>query len=248
MRAGLARPLERAAGTLPPDYPGDPGPPLRRDYLDRLAELHARLRPTVYLEIGVFAGRSLSLAGPGTLAIGVDPAPDLAVPLGPLTRIFAETSCDFFARDALGPLLGGRPVEMVFIDGLHLFEYALRDLAHALRYCAPDACILLHDTLPPSAAMAARTRRSSAWTGDVWKVVPALRRHWPAIDMVTIDTPPSGLTLIRGVGGLRGTLEDAYDALVEAFIDLDFAWFEAQGRPLAAPLPDGPEVIARLFP
>jgi hypothetical protein len=34
-------------------------------------------------------------------------------------------------------LLGGLPVELGFIDGMHLFEFALRDFMNLERLCTP---------------------------------------------------------------------------------------------------------------
>jgi len=248
MRPGLARPLPRPPGTLPPGYPGDGGPPLRRDYLDRLAEIHARLRPETYLEIGVFSGRSLALAGPGTLAVGVDPVPAITEPLSERTRVFTERSDDFFARGGIRDAFGDRPLDLVFVDGLHLFEYALRDVANVAPFCTPRTRIVVHDTLPVDRRMAARTRETQAWTGDVWKLVPALRHHSPHLDLATIDTPPSGLTIISGIDPGDGTLRERYEAIVEDFVDLDFVWFERHGREQANTVPDGPDAVAALLP
>src|SRR5687768_7228996 len=55
-----------------------------------LERIHRHLRPRTYVEIGVETGRSLQLAAPETLALGVDPQPQLRIVPGPNVRVFAE--------------------------------------------------------------------------------------------------------------------------------------------------------------
>src|SRR5215467_1793101 len=65
-----------------------PGP----QYLEVMAMIHAHLRPRTYVEIGVNTGLSIALARPETRAIGIDPEPRVAAPLGPRVTIRATTS------------------------------------------------------------------------------------------------------------------------------------------------------------
>src|SRR3954453_8288313 len=94
-----------------------PGP----EYRDVLRWVHAILRPANYLEIGVNDGRSLVEADPSTPAIGIDPAPEITHEVSAATTIFEMPSDEFFERHDPRAALGG-PVELAFIDGLHLFE------------------------------------------------------------------------------------------------------------------------------
>ncbi len=171
-----------------------PGPP----YHQHLAALHAWLAPTTYLEIGIFKGETLALARPGTRAIGVDPEPrpeafrDYAAP----TRIHQMTSDAFFESE------GCPRIDLAFIDGLHLYEQALRDFIHVERCCHPGSVVVLHDTLPIAAAATARQRRTSHWCGDVWKMLPCLRQFRPDLALMTIPTHPSGLTLVANLESL----------------------------------------------
>ena len=57
------------------------------------------------------------------------------------------TSDEFFAEHDLRELLGG-PVELAFIDGLHLFEQVLRDFVNLERCSTAHTVIILHDCLP----------------------------------------------------------------------------------------------------
>src|SRR5256885_12302956 len=57
--------------------------------------------------------------------------------LFPYTTLFRS-----FAEHDLSKELGGRPVDLAFIDGMHLFEFALRDFVNLERYCAPGSTIL----------------------------------------------------------------------------------------------------------
>lgn len=220
--------------------------PLSTDYLLRLADIHRRKQPRTYLEIGVWSGRSLSLARPDTLAIGVDPNPEITEILPRRVKIFCETSDLFFATRDVNIEFDGLPIDLVFIDGFHHFEYALRDFINATKYCASDALILIHDVLPQDARMALRTRETEAWTGDVWKVIPALKKYAPKLQITTFETLPTGLAVINNIDPSDTTLLDNYDRIVREFIDLDFSYFKAHGRTLMNIVPDEAALIEQL--
>lgn len=183
------------------------------DYLDVLAHLHERRRPRTYLEVGVFRGDSLRLVREDTVCVGVDPEPILAPEDERHCHIEATTSDEFFATPRPLELFGGHSIDMVFIDGLHLFEYALRDFLNAEAMASPESLIVIHDRLPPDAETASRVRTTTDWTGDVWKLVLCLLDHRPDLDLSILDVPPSGLCLVRRLNANDRTLRDSYDAL-----------------------------------
>lgn len=231
----------------PEDALPSPHGTLRRDYLDRLAESHAILKPRSYLEIGVFRGASLRVAGPTTIAVGVDPMPEFTPAPGLPVRIFEETSDTFFARHNVRDIFGGIPVDLVLIDGMHHFENVLRDFVNSVPLCAAGAWIMLHDTLPADRLMAARPRAVRAWAGDVWKVVPCLREACSYLRIATIDTAPTGLTFVGGIDPSDGGLAARCEGIADRYARLDFSWFEANGRAAANVVPDVPGIMAELL-
>ena len=108
-----------------------------------------------YLEIGC-AGNELFDSVLAAHKTGVDPA------RGGTHR---QTSDDFFAG------WDGGPFDVIFIDGLHLYEQVRRDLINALKWLKPGGWIAMHDMLPrdwlEEHVPQIRTR---GWTGDGWKV------------------------------------------------------------------------------
>src|SRR5262249_8090833 len=120
-----------------------PGP----NYMELLRRIHEELRPRSYIEIGVASGKSFSLALPQTRSIGVDPKPQLIVTLGANATVYEMTSDEFFARHDVRGKLGG-PIELAFIDGMHHFEFALRDFINIEKSCTPDSTVLFHDAYP----------------------------------------------------------------------------------------------------
>src|SRR5207248_8532142 len=145
----------------------------------------------------------------------------------PRARVFRETSDAFFAARDPVVELGGNTVDLAFIDGMHLFEYALRDVMNVAANSSRDARIVLHDTIPFDRQMALRNRETDAWTGDVWKLAPCLRRYCPQLTIVALDTAPTGLTIIGNIDAGDRTLRERYDMLLAEFVPLDFDWFEA---------------------
>lgn len=241
-----ARPALDPAGAWDPALAVDPAAEVctgKLDYLEVLAQAHALLAPRGYVEIGVRRGRSLALArGP---ALGIDPAPALAHPPRPDTRLLVQTSDDFFDLGQ-GPDLGLIP-DLAFIDGMHLFEFVLRDLMHLERLAPPAGLVLIDDVLPCHPRQAARQRQTRVWTGDVWKILPCLRERRPDLFLLPLDTWPSGLLLVAGLDARNRVLWDGYNPIVKAYRDRlgpepPAAVLERQGA-----LDPGAPLVAALF-
>lgn len=225
---GATEALLKVLGRFP-DFPGAlgvlaslrlPGPP----YRDVLRRLHELIRPRTYLEIGVETGATLALAQHAERAIGIDP--NLSkLRRGLLTkaaRVFEETSDAFFARENREQSLGGRTLDLAFIDGMHWFEYALRDFVNVEAWSSPDTVVVLHDCLPIFPATASRERRTKFWVGDVWKIVPILREYRPDLRIKTIATAPSGLCVVRGLNPTSRVLPEQLDSIIERFRDMPY--------------------------
>jgi hypothetical protein len=193
------------------------------DYLRVLARVHAHLRPATYLEIGVACGDSFRLPRAPTRAIGIDPAPRVPYRLAAHQKLFAQTSDEFFAtRDVLAEL-GGQTVQMAFIDGMHHFEYALRDFANLEAVCDPRAVIFVHDCHPLDARSSAREQSTRFWSGDVWRLIVLLKRHRPDLKIHTLATPPTGLGMITGLSPGKRLRGEQLAALTAEGLGLDFA-------------------------
>ncbi len=213
-------------------------------YYALLDDLHEHLRPRGYVEIGVADGHSLGLTRPGTVAVGVDPAPGPEVGArAPDRRVVATTSDEFFARHDRADVLGDAPLDLAFVDGLHLFEAALADLAHLEAWAHPGTVVLLHDCHPTDEAMAARERTTVAWAGDVWKVVAALRADRPDLTVHTVDVGPTGLGVITGLGAGFADL----DATVAAHRDLPWSTLAEDPDALLGLVPPTWEAVAPLL-
>jgi tetratricopeptide (TPR) repeat protein len=200
------------------------------DYVSVLAQLHDILRPATYVEIGVETGATLALARPPTLAVGIDPALRVTHEFITATRLFGTTSDDFFAGYDLTAELNGQRVELAFIDGLHTFDQALKDFINLERHAAPSAVMVFHDVLPLDAISSARVRRSGFWTGDTWKILPALRRHRPDLELGMVPAAPSGLLVVRGLDPASSVLPQVYDRMVAELMPLTFADWQARNR------------------
>jgi hypothetical protein len=204
----------------------------RHEFLEQLHEL---ARPRNYLEIGVNDGRSLALSRVPSIAI--DPAFKITVALDCDLQLVKATSDDFFARrNPIGHLrssrnpvrnlrrgrapfarwVGGTILDLAFIDGLHLFEFALRDFMNVERYAGWTSLIVLDDILPRNIDEGARERHTAMWAGDVYKIVAALRDHRPDLVVLPMDTQPTGVLVVLGADPTNRALKRAYDGLVAA--------------------------------
>ena len=192
-------------------------------YFSLLDQIHQQLLPRTYVEIGVSTGRSLTLALPGTTCVGVDPEPRLRFRMGRRTRVFSQTSDEFFAEHDLATLLGGLPVDLAFIDGMHHFEFALRDFINLERASGPSTTVLIHDCLPVDEITAARDRTTDFWSGDIWRLILLLRRWRPDLEVAVIDRGPTGVGLVRRLDPTSTVLSDHYEEIVAELLAVPYA-------------------------
>ncbi|HEX2273123.1 MAG TPA: class I SAM-dependent methyltransferase [Acidimicrobiales bacterium] len=192
------------------------------EYYDLLARIHRFLVPRTYVEVGVRNGQSLALACEETACVGIDPAMSITFPLPPATTLFHQTSDDFFATHDLRSVLGGLPVDLAFIDGMHHFEFALRDFVNLERSGERGSVVLVHDCLPLDRQTSTRERTTDVWSGDVWKLVVCLRRYRPDLQVATLDVPPTGMGVVMNLDPRSSALADRFDSLVEEFVPLAY--------------------------
>lgn len=161
-----------------------------------LALLHERLQPRGYLEIGVRYGDSLRLAK--CPRIGVDPDPNATGP----GVIYTMTSDDFFARAHGTGAMERFDMDLVYIDGMHLWEYALRDFINVAQWANERTVVVFDDTHPYSQAIATRQQLPGDWTGDVWKAMDMIDNA-ANLDLrrAQVDVSPTGAYVVWGFDG-----------------------------------------------
>lgn len=216
-------------------------------YLDYIQSLAVAMNASRYLEIGTSTGASLARINCASVAI--DPAFQITMPVTgkkPACHLYQMTSDDYFANHYPKTVLGGT-IDFAFLDGMHRYEYLLRDFINAEKHCAPGSVILLHDCLPPTFEMTNREgtrglsnqKYSQCWTGDVWKVVAILKQWRPDLKMRLLDCPPTGIVAISALDPTSDVLGKNYDRIVEDFapkasdID-DLQVFIAANQPISS--------------
>lgn len=175
-----------------------------------LEKAHRLLDPRGYLETGVWMGNSLKLAR--CPAIGIDPFPDIRVELGSHHQVHEVTAEEFFEEPA--HLADFPPIDLTYIDGLHLIENALLDFMNIEQVAHPGAVVVIDDVFPNRPVQALRQRSSKAWTGDVWKIIPILREQRPDLLLLPVDTHPTGSLVVIGLDPDNHHLWNVFDLLM----------------------------------
>lgn len=202
-------------------------------YHEVLSRLHSFLSPQTYLEIGVWTGNALALANCATIA--VDPAFQIDKPvLGkkPYCGLYQLTSDAFFAQFSPSAIFG-RPIDLAFLDGLHQFEFLLRDFINTEKHSRRNSVICLHDCIPADSYVARRNQADTRfskqtshhgwWAGDVWKVPSILMKYRPDLKLHAFDAEPTGLVAITNLDPTSTVLEQAYFDILSEFSDLSLS-------------------------
>jgi hypothetical protein len=184
-----------------------------------LRRLHRQIRPRTYLETGVADGRSMTLSR--VPSIGIDPAFKIDQEIVTDVHLARIASDEFFARKQPIAHLPIPTVDLAFIDGMHLAEYALRDYLAVERFTHPSSVVVFDDMLPRTVAEAARHRHTAAWTGDVYKAVQALRDHRPDLIVFEVDTWPTGVVVVLRPDASRDGVMAEYDDWMDVALEPD---------------------------
>lgn len=191
-------------------------------YTRFMSELHQRCLFDWYLEVGCRTGRIFAQSRSKTIA--VDPffrAEMNIIGAKPSLHIFQQTSDEFFDNGFLKAMKV--KLSFSFLDGMHLFEFLLRDFIATEKASDPNGVIALHDCCPFSHEMTTRDLANiprAAWTGDVWKLIPILAENRPDLTITVLDAYPTGLVLVSGLNPKSTVLEKNYDAIIKAYQDV----------------------------
>ena len=98
------------------------------------------------------------------------------------------TSDDFFLNNT------GK-FDIIFIDGLHMYEQVKKDIINSVNCLNDDGIVLVHDCMPDSMAKQAVPRFKMKWNGDVWKAIVDLRQN-KDLDIYTCEMD-EGIGIIK---------------------------------------------------
>ena len=164
-----------------------------------------------YLEIGVHAAH-IFFKVKTKFKVAVDPefrftqwkkfTRTFTNPYNVYNQYYEKTSDAFFAEDA-ARLFTNTPVQLAFIDGMHEYAYALRDIENSLKYLTDDGVIVLHDCNPTTESASVsfadwqKRNYSGSWNGDVWKSILHMRALRKDVTVFVLDTDEGLGVIVR---------------------------------------------------
>lgn len=200
---------------------------------DRINNLAAIFNFKTYLEIGVCTGATFASVRMRHRT-GVDPcfrfdvAPQLAIPD---TWLITGTSNAFFnalRSNSIERYPSDMKWDLIFIDGLHVFEQALQDFNNSLAYAHDKTIWIFDDTIPSDPYASLRSMdtayeyrrlaglKSTAWQGDVFKCVFALHDFFPDFSYATVIDNGNPQTVVwRAAPASRTPVIGSRDAIAK---------------------------------
>jgi hypothetical protein len=191
-------------------------------YTRFLDQLHRHALFDWYMEIGCRTGRTFAPVRSKTVA--VDPfflANENIIGNKAALHVFQTTSDGFFETGFLKKM--GIKLSFSFLDGMHLFEYLLRDFINTEANSTGNAVIAMHDCCPSNMEMTTRDLKNlpkGSWSGDVWKLIPILQEFRPKLNITALDCKPTGLILVSGLEPKSTILAKNFDAIVEKYAEV----------------------------
>lgn len=176
--------------------------------------LGLRPSPKSYLEIGVrnTADNYNHIAADNK--DGVDPNPECLC-----NHIM--TSDEFFRSNT-------KKYDVIFIDGLHLYDQAYKDATNALGALKEGGIVIMHDCNPTKEEHQVEVYRGGTWNGTVWKAFVRMRVERDDLEMFVINAD-WGVGVIKPNKGQEvfDCYENIYENVVFAPLDIyDYKVFD----------------------
>ncbi|MCJ2033438.1 class I SAM-dependent methyltransferase [Methylobacterium sp. J-068] len=169
----------------------------------RINAIGKKIKLSRYLEIGVETGRTFFGINIDH-KVAVDPRFlfDPSEYQSDCVELLSTTSDDFF-NGYKGPKF-----DLIYIDGLHLFEQVFRDFTNALALTSQVGVVIVDDVFPSDVfssfrdwndAMELRRRlggSSGDWHGDVYKMLFMVHDFFPSLSYAIVDDGSSNKQLV----------------------------------------------------
>ncbi len=150
--------------------------------------------------------------------IGVDPVydnhmqPNGGFIVGTTSDLFFQQNQDIF--------------DLVFVDGLHLYEQAAKDIVNSWNTLKVGGFIVIHDCIPLSKIMADRSmetarKAGSNWNGDVFRAIKWFKDTYPDV-LLKILFIDNGLGIIHKQD--NRVLPPPGD--LQEYLKYDFPWLQ----------------------
>jgi len=181
-----------------------------------------------YLEIGVATGYNfLKIRAENKIAVD----PKFKIPGGfrsNATETYHEITSDEFFNIKINNNVN---FDVVFIDGLHTYPQALKDVLNSLKHLNRKGIIVMHDCMPANEAAAERSNSiaktmpgfTNCWNGDVWKTIVWLRTFRDDLNVYTINKDFGlGIIVFGKPDNQLSFTEDEIEEMPYSYFDQNF--------------------------
>jgi hypothetical protein len=175
---------------------------------------------TRYLEIGVEKGNNFSKIRCES-KVGVDPKTECSHGAEYKSETLLQmTSDEFFERNL-------SKFDIVFIDGLHLYEQVIRDIVNSINCLNIGGYIVIHDCKPWNGTCGREpSSPGSAWNGDVFRSIIWFREIHPKYPCFVLDCD-WGLGIIHNDRD-RGQMD--HWATIGKYMEYGYGWLSTHWK------------------
>lgn len=149
--------------------------------------------PKRILEVGTGRGGSTyfltKLGGEDSLVVTVDAEPKAKDSVDLYKRhrgqqVYSVTGNSHDPRtvEQVAEILGGQPVDLLYIDGDHTYEGVRKDFELYERFCGEKTVVCFHDIIPDHGTT--KGIKTDAWTGEVYKFWAELKAGHETFEIV----------------------------------------------------------------